>query len=1041
MSIHRILLATITILAVLSRWAVAEQPAGLVAEWRFDEGSGNRVADSSGNGHDGIAHGANWVKLAQGYAISVDGVDDYIDCAPKRDLQLGGPVTIEAWVKPTRPGQGEAHLLGEGVSTYGLTYYNTNLCFFYIAGGGNNLKETLEVDKWQHIAATFDGKQLGLWINGRQVGNAKSKKDRFESGGGFAIGAKGRPDLPRYQGLIDEVRLYNRAIDEKEIVAHFLAEAENHELAISRETPVAKDEATQFFKTHPDPINVEQHGSSVLLANRKIGLEFIQSDRGFRFNRLYSIEQDHDFLASDELAGQRQLFEIRMTPDVRGSNRDERWKTVGSLMGIIDEMAADAFSVGSQEATTVSWQSEEKGNEVVLHLNWHQIPVRGKTHLMDVEVTIRLKEEDPLSYWRINIENPGVKYGLERVRFPLVSLAPIDGPEDDAYIYPREHGGLVEDPFNAPSGLGVGFNARGAYYPVDFNMQFQAFYDRPTGKGVYLATHDPAASLMHMQIANTPKEITWRPGHFPPNITFAEESYHLPYDCVVGPFQGDWFDAAQIYRRWATRQSWCRKGPLRVRQDVPRWYKESPFVFYTTIGDSAKGTHDMQENMVIARDHFREFLQWAGMPLAAQWYGWKEYVPGMTSYDVPFGSHRRYNQGRWRNLPAMNIHDGNYPKIGAWAAFTRESHRLRTEGGMVCPYVALEIFDQGPSENSPYADEARPNVVRGLFGKKRTWSNETAWQLCCATPWWQDRLEETCRLMTEREGIGGLYLDVMQGAGLPCYWTPHGHSAAGGDSMTRGMHELVERCFNATKQVDPMSIITGENCTENMFDVIDGTLTVTLWPENKAHIFAAVYQDYIKRYGTEMSTGTGYQDRFADEYDQDAFFIEAASLFVQGAQIGRLRLRPRDAALSLSNPAQAPMIAFLEQVLGYYKIDATKEFLSYGQFMRPLKFSQPAEMPLMAYSRGGDYPTLWNGVFRSSEGDLAIFIANASRRDMPFESTVELARHGMSADAVVDVDRIEYTGEVTPVQKDVSGAVGLEGTIPGRGIIAFRLSE
>ena len=42
-----------------------------------------------------------------------------------------------------------------------------------------------------------------------------------------------------------------------------------------------------------------------------------------------------------------------------------------------------------------------------------------------------------------------------------------------------------------------------------------------------------------------------------------------------------------------------------------------------------------------------------------------------------------------------------------------------------------------------------------------------------------------------------------------------------------------------------------------MIDVIDGTLTVTLWPENKAHLFAAVYQDYVKRYGTEMSTGTG----------------------------------------------------------------------------------------------------------------------------------------------------------------------------------------
>ncbi len=124
---------------------------------------------------------------------------------------------------------------------------------------------------------------------------------------------------------------------------------------------------------------------------------------------------------------------------------------------------------------------------------------------------------------------------------------------------------------------------------------------------------------------------------------------------------------------------------------------------------------------------------------------------------------------------------------------------------------------------------------------------------------------------------------------------PHGHSASGGDAITTGMHELVERCFNAAKVVDPETIITGENITENVIDVGDGTLRVTLCPENKAHIFAAVYQDYTKRYGTELSAR-------ADSKDSDAFFLECASLFVQGAQIGCIQLRPRPAALSLTNP-------------------------------------------------------------------------------------------------------------------------------------------
>ena len=93
------------------------------------------------------------------------------------------------------------------------------------------------------------------------------------------------------------------------------------------------------------------------------------------------------------------------------------------------------------------------------------------------------------------------------------------------------------------------------------------------------------------------------------------------------------------------------------------------------------------------------------------------------------------------------------------------------------------------------------------------------------------------------------------------------------------------------------------------------------------------------------------------------------------------------------------MIAFLEQVLGYYKSDASRDFLSYGQFMRPLKFSQPAEMPIMVYSRGGKFRALWNGVFRDAEGNLGVFIANASRQELPFESTMVLDRHGMTGAA------------------------------------------
>jgi len=318
------------------------------------------------------------------------------------------------------------------------------------------------------------------------------------------------------------------------------------------------------------------------------------------------------------------------------------------------------------------------------------------------------------------------------------------------------------------------------------------------------------------------------------------------------------------------------------------------------------------------------------------------------------------------------------------------------------------------------------------------WSNETVWQMCVATDWWQNRLEETCRIMTQREHIGGLYLDVMQDCGLPCYWTPHGHSASGGDAITTGMHELVERCAIAAKAIDPETIITGENITENVIDVVDGTLQVTLWPENRAHIFATVYQDFTERCGTELSTGVGWNDGFKDSLDDNAFFVECASLLVQGAQIGRIRMRPRDAALSLSNPKQQHMVDFLNQVLGYYRNETAKDFHAYGQFMRPLEFDAPSPMPKIRY-RDSEYRALWNGIFRNPQGELGIFIANAGKQALAFKSTMNLARHGMTADSVVDVDRISPTAETERIHRNVKDSVTLTGTISGRTIIMYHI--
>ena len=94
-----LLLLSLTFL-VLVDTAAAEEPSGLIASWSFDEGRGDVVRDSSGNGHHGTIHNGEWCEGRSGSGLEVNGKDAWVDCGKAESLSLTQAVTIEAWVRP-----------------------------------------------------------------------------------------------------------------------------------------------------------------------------------------------------------------------------------------------------------------------------------------------------------------------------------------------------------------------------------------------------------------------------------------------------------------------------------------------------------------------------------------------------------------------------------------------------------------------------------------------------------------------------------------------------------------------------------------------------------------------------------------------------------------------------------------------------------------------------------------------------------------------------------------------------------------------------
>jgi len=203
-------------------------PSGLVARWDLDEGQGEIAHDRSGNGNDGKIHGASWVRVGGGFALQFDGVDDYVDCGNGRSLDLRGPLTLMAWAMPTGANRGEPGVAGKFFNSYAITYYGD--MYFYISSGGNKAHGPSKVNEWSHFVGTFDGKTLRFFVNGVEVNSAPSQYESVNHGNNFYIGCVFGDPASRdvalrntsfFQGLVDDVRVYDRALSQQEIVQVF----------------------------------------------------------------------------------------------------------------------------------------------------------------------------------------------------------------------------------------------------------------------------------------------------------------------------------------------------------------------------------------------------------------------------------------------------------------------------------------------------------------------------------------------------------------------------------------------------------------------------------------------------------------------------------------------------------------------------------------------------------------------------------------------------------------------------------------------------
>jgi hypothetical protein len=186
------------------------------------------TSDSSSNDNKGTIVGATWTPVTDGYALNFDGVDDYVKIDANPSLDNLGAITMTARIYPREDshwhvldkGEGDKRLYAEGVerTLNGLIRYSS----MHANSGG--VSNTIVLNSWQHVALTWDQatNTTRLFHNGievqynfQDIGSGSMLDDTTHP---FIIGARGGlQDITFFNGLIDDVRIYDRVLDVNDI--------------------------------------------------------------------------------------------------------------------------------------------------------------------------------------------------------------------------------------------------------------------------------------------------------------------------------------------------------------------------------------------------------------------------------------------------------------------------------------------------------------------------------------------------------------------------------------------------------------------------------------------------------------------------------------------------------------------------------------------------------------------------------------------------------------------------------------------------------
>ena len=557
--------------------------------------------------------------------------------------------------------------------------------------------------------------------------------------------------------------------------------------------------------------------------------------------------------------------------------------------------------------------------------------------------------------------NDGVNTPVEEVIFPRAEVA-LD--EKSCILLPVSQGRVIKNLTGEWSETLLS-RTEGRYRSFRCTAVYSA------GQGIYFDCRDSGFYNKGYKWRKEGEKLVYTHIHYLP--LDGSGSFTLPYRCGVTEFQGEWFEAVMIYKKWAMEQVWYKnalreKNPLK---DISMWLWNRGRIDYV-----------FPPTEKLAED--------SGVPVALDWYWWHH-----NPYDTDYPDF--------------------WPPREGGEAFKNAVKRLNDKGIFSQVYINGRTWDlDGPSYSQGGADEIEIKRDGSDYAVAfNSYNHHRLGYMCGEAPIFQRKMADLVKTLCDA-GLPGVYLDMIGcTTGSNCYNPKHKHAPGGGDYNITGFRKMME----LIKKENPGKLFSTEDCAENWLDLFDSRIVLFSTSSERmgddtefVPAFSAIYHGTNALFGSYALPDAippwdelwPAEDRFPADAEEDwnalypcQFFLELARDITWGMQPMICNFQMKH----IENPEFAEVYKYILDTAKFYY--ANREILYSAEMLSP-GILECDRIPVDFIVRGifthkehlrsihkEGLPAVCHSVWRNPKGGRVLILANYTpeRRTWRFEES------------------------------------------------------